>query len=183
MSVLDDFVGQCRALAHSPTAENEIAAATRDLITAPDAIKACAPSLNPTASSGGDEATIFEDDTLTVMVLATPPGIDQPPHDHEMSAIIGIYGGGEVHRFYRRVESEPAIVASGGKTIRAGETLTMGPTAIHAIAAEGDEVCYAVHTYLGRLSTVERSLFNPDTLLPEPMDLARYEQYCRPLAP
>lgn len=38
----------------------------------------------------------------------------------------------------------------------------------------------AVHVYLGALSSIDRSLFDPDTFDEEPMTVERYAEFCRP---
>ena len=56
----------------------------------------------------------------------------------------------------------------------------MAPDAVHAIAAAGPEQCRAIHVYLGPISTVERSLFHPETFAEEPLTIERYAEFGRP---
>lgn len=175
--LLDDFVETCRGLAAGDSPESEIAAATRELmVRAAELREQVAPFTDLDPLVGADE-TVFEDDTVTIMVLDTPPYVVQPPHDHSMTAIIGVFDGVEDHRLYRRTGD--GAVASGTKAVGPGETLVLGPEAIHAICAGGDSWARAIHVYLGPLAKVERSMFHPDSLVSEPFDLDRYRDYCQ----
>lgn len=135
------------------------------------------PLLDTIPTSGIDEV-LHEDDNITIMVIATPNGIEQPPHDHRIPAIIGVFEGSEEQRFFVRAGN--SLRPMRGRVLHAGEVLTLGKKAIHAISAPGSTPCRAVHVYLGSLSTIERSLFDPETFAEEPMSVDRYTELCRP---
>ncbi len=182
-ALLAPFVERCRAAVHSAEPRRAVIAEVAGLMADRDLL-ASLPVPAPDAGhriTGADE-TIFEDDSLTVMLVHTRPGHDQPAHDHLVDAIIGVYDGGEVHRFYRRTgTSEPAIEHSGTRTIRAGDdVLALTPEAVHAIAAADGAWTRAVHVYLGGLSGVDRSIFHPETGVEEPLSMGRYVAWCRP---
>ena len=57
------------------------------------------------------------------------------PHDHRMSAVIGMYGGREDNVYWRRV-SNPAkfqIEPAGGEALGAGDTTILGRDIIHSV--------------------------------------------------
>lgn len=182
---LNDLVAECQAIAGANDTGDAALKALQEAVQAfvadPLAVSAIAPHLDPPTPvpvCGVDEV-LFEDDSLTVMLVDTPPGIAQPPHDHLMPVAIGIYEGIEVHRLFDRDES--GIVSAGEEEVPTGSVITLDTDAVHAIAAGSQDWCRAIHVYLGAINAVDRSIFHPETLAEEPLTLARYEQWCRPL--
>lgn len=179
--MLNDFIAQCRDLVAGDEPVVAVRAAMDDLLTAHAHELADAyPAPTDSTSISGESNTLFEDDTLSVMTVHTPPGVAQPPHDHLMSVVIGGYAGVEQQRLFRRTPgSDVDIEFTGTKDIGRGDILVLGPQGVHAIDAAGPEWASAVHVYLGRLSATKRSLFHPDTFVEEPLTLDRYDTLCR----
>ena len=80
------------------------------------------PLLDAIPPSGIDEV-LHEDDTITIMVIATPNGIEQPPHDHGIPAIIGVFDGKEEQRFF--VRSGNTLRPVRGRVLHAEEPLSV----------------------------------------------------------
>lgn len=177
--ILDDFIARCRSLVVGENPVVEITRAMEQLVAEPEALAAQIPEPvnRPDRSVAGFDEILFEDESLTVFVVHSAPGIQQPPHDHLISAVIGVYEGIEQQRYFRR--DGGSLVRSGGAGIGPGDVLTLGPAAVHAISASGSW-CRAAHVYLGALSSIDRSLFDPDTFDEEPMTVERYAKFCRP---
>lgn len=178
MTVLADFIETCRSLAVGERPVVEITSAMEQLVANPTelAAKIPQPPDGPDASVAGIDQILFEDHSVTVFLVHSRPGVVQPPHDHLISAVIGVYEGAEEQRYFRR--DGDTVVPSGGATIEPGQVLTLGPSAIHAIAAVGSAWCRAVHVYLGPLSSIDRSLFDPVTFAEEPLTTDRYDHFC-----
>lgn len=172
-TALAEFVATCRELAKTQDAVLTIRDAMEQLV----ADRTKLDDEFPLTGTDND-VTLHEDEHISIITCETMPGINQPPHDHLLQVVIGIIDGAEVHRFFHR--GPDGIEAAGGRTIAAGDVLSMQPEAIHAIAAQGPETCRAVHVYLGSLSSVDRSLFHPETFVEEPMTLERYAEFGRP---
>ena len=126
----------------------------------------------------GGEYVHHTSDELTVMVLDTLPGVLQPPHDHAMHAIIGVFQGCEEQRFFARTNT--GVVPAAGRTLEAGDVVVLGEQAIHAISAPQGQPARAVHVYFGDIYAAERALFDPDSLEPLPYTAERYDELCRP---
>ncbi len=126
----------------------------------------------------GGEHICHQADDLTIMVLDTLPGVLQPPHDHAMTAIIGVFQGQEDQRFYAR--SDTGVSLTRQRSLLPGDTIVLGENAIHAISAPADRPARAVHVYFGDIYAVDRSLFHPDTLQAHPYTGDRYDEFCRP---
>jgi len=126
----------------------------------------------------GGEHVVHQSDSLTVMVLDTLPGVVQPPHDHEMHAVIGVFEGCEDQRFFARTAD--GVMPASTHSLEAGDVVVLGERAIHAISSPTGRAARAVHVYFGDIYGVERSLFHPETLEPHPYTGERYDEFCRP---
>lgn len=106
-----------------------------------------------------DEVILYEDDTISIWFCRFRPGTTVPPHDHQMVATIGVYSGAERNDFF---ENDPkgTIRKSSEVILNAGKVLQIGPSAIHAVGCASAEPCCGIHVYLGRLTEVDRSLFD-----------------------
>lgn len=179
--MVEEFITTCRTLVVGDSPVVEITRAMEQLVADPAALAAQIPEPveRPDRAISGFDEILFEDESLTVFVVHSAPGIQQPPHDHRVSAVIGVYQGIEAQRYFRR--DGATIVHSGAADIGPGHVLTLGPAAVHAISA-GESWCRAVHVYLGALGSIDRSLFDPDTFDEEPMTVERYAEFSRPEA-
>ncbi len=176
-ALLTQFVDECRAAATADDAVVRIVAHLEQLVAQPDALMAAAGPLPDVLPPAGLDETLFEDETVTVMLVATPSGVVQPPHDHRMSAIIGVFEGSEVQRFF--VKAGAGLKEMRGRSIETGEVLSLGRKTIHAISAAEPGPCRAVHVYLGPLLQIDRSIFDPETGAEEPFSMDRYAEFCR----
>ena len=161
---LDDLLARLKKAAIAPDAPKAVRAILEETVSAPEAVAIGMPTFVE------NEAILFEDDTISIWFCRFMPGISVPPHDHKMSATIGIYRGAERNDFYEndpKINSENddrgGIRKSGKAELSAGEVLSIGPSAIHSVTCISDEPCCGIHVYLGKLSTVDRSLFNTKT--------------------
>lgn len=104
-----------------------------------------------------DEVILFEDDSVSIWFCRFQPGLVVPAHDHQMPAFIGVFAGTENNSFYSRQ-------ADGLREVRqsqvdAGDVIAIDAKAIHSVSCPGSQPSCALHVYLGKLTTVERSLF------------------------
>ena len=177
------FVSECRAAASASHAVAATRAVVREAVRALASGVAALPPLDSFyARHGGGlllghDRTLFEDDTVTVAVVETEPGHLQPPHDHSMCAVIGVFEGGERNRFYRRTGHRARLATR--RVVRPAEVIALRERTVHAISAEAGERCRALHVYLGPLDSRPRSLFHPETGIEEPFDFDTYLYYVR----
>ena len=111
---------------------------------------------------------------LTVLHVTWAPGMRLYPHNHEMWAVIGIYGGQEDNTFYRR--DGQTLVESGGKSMAEKDVLVLGNDAIHAVANPLQRLTGAIHVYGGDFVNQPRSQWPPETMEEEPYDMARVNE-------
>jgi predicted metal-dependent enzyme (double-stranded beta helix superfamily) len=174
------FIETCKPLA-AERDHHSISELLEKLLAEPDFATEVPPFLNvepsPLGWTLGGEHVCYKSDELTVMVLDTLPGVLQPPHDHEMHAIIGVFEGCEEQRFFAR--GDQGVTQAAGRTLHAGDVMVLGERAIHAISSPAGQPARAVHVYFGDIYDVERSLFNPETLEECRFTAETYDDFCR----
>jgi predicted metal-dependent enzyme (double-stranded beta helix superfamily) len=109
-------------------------------------------------------------DELTALHIVWPPGVDLFAHDHNMWAVIGIYGGREDNQFYRRLE-DGRIEPHTGKTITQRDVVMLGSDVVHSVANPTREWTAALHVYGGEFFTTPRTMWSKDTYEPMPLDI------------
>lgn len=87
---------------------------------------------------------------LLIQRFLWPPGYRVEAHDHGgVWAVVGVYGGEEESRWYRKIETG-AVEAAGTRTYAAGHVASMGPEAVHGIRnPRTREWTAALHVYGG----------------------------------
>jgi predicted metal-dependent enzyme (double-stranded beta helix superfamily) len=107
---------------------------------------------------------------LTIISVVVPAGAPPTlPHDHRMWAVVGIYGGQEDNRFYRRADG--GLDERGGRSLAVSEALAMGDDTIHAIANPlAHSSLAALHVYGGDLLGAERSMWTGPPYEERPYD-------------
>jgi predicted metal-dependent enzyme (double-stranded beta helix superfamily) len=159
---LDNFIDRCRRA----LGESLPAVAVRELL---DQALARPGELEDAFGppTHAELAPLFASAQLTVLRLIWAPGMELPPHDHRMWAVIGIYGGQEDNCFYRR--SGDGLTASGGKSLLRRDTLVLGTDVIHSVAnPDRRHFTGSIHVYGGDFLNQPRSLWDPATMVEEP---------------
>ena len=117
-AVLTAFVDTCRHAVQGDDARATIHAAMTELFADPASLAAGVPAFtaddiatSPRGFRLGGETLLHQAADLSVMVLATLPGVIQPPHDHEMVAMIGVFEGCEEQRLWARTNNGIEAVA------------------------------------------------------------------------
>jgi predicted metal-dependent enzyme (double-stranded beta helix superfamily) len=163
----DEFVTECLAAARSGgSAHPAIKEIVDRTVSNPSAIEA----------EVGDRTvspmmTIWHrSDELTALHIVWPPGVDLFAHDHNMWAVIGIYGGREDNQFYRRLD-DGRIEPHTGKTITQRDVVMLGSDVVHSVANPTREWTAALHVYGGEFFTTPRTMWSKDTYEPMPLDI------------
>jgi predicted metal-dependent enzyme (double-stranded beta helix superfamily) len=118
----------------------------------------------------GGISALHNTSDLTILRVAWTPGMALNPHDHNMWAVIGMYGGQEDNAFYRR--GPEGLETAGGRELPAGEVLVLGDDAIHSVSNTRREFAVALHVYGGDFFEADRSEWDPTTYEERPRDLA-----------
>jgi predicted metal-dependent enzyme (double-stranded beta helix superfamily) len=126
-----------------------------------------------------DEVLLHASRNLTIYHITLSPGLQYPPHNHLMEALIGIYKGGETNFIYpvaagklevpeRRDFTAPAVTRLPSHTV-------------HSVANTGSTRSGALHVYLGDLPRTRRQLWSLQGNQAESFDNDRYLAGARPI--
>jgi predicted metal-dependent enzyme (double-stranded beta helix superfamily) len=162
---LDDFLARCQ---EANTAD-EPRRAIREVL---DRALAEATSMGDVlAPAEGGITLLHHADDLTVLHAVWAPGMRLYPHNHEMWAAIGIYAGQEDNAFYRRAApGDVHLTGSGGKQLRAGDTVLLGDDTIHSVTNPLRSLTAAIHVYGGDFVNQPRSQWGPGPEVERPYD-------------
>lgn len=160
---VDELIRESLAAA----AERESQLAVREVLERalrnPAAVAAALPP------SQAEVTKLHVSEALTVIKVVWAPRISFPPHDHQMWAAIGVYGGEEDNTFYRRRTS--GLVETSRRELRERDVLVLGSDAIHAVANPRRTFTAALHVYGGDLFGTPRSEWDPTTFEEHPYDV------------
>ena len=121
----------------------------------------------------GEVQKIHVSDELTLINVIWAPAMTIMPHNHNMWAAIGVYGGREDNIFWRRVKDHPdgLIEAAGAKSIGPKEVRPLGDDIIHSVTNPTLGFTAAIHVYGGNFFAEERSEWDPLSLEEAPYDI------------
>ena len=118
---------------------------------------------------------LYQSESLTVINFVWAPYMTLLPHNHNMFAVIGIYGGREDNVFWRLLKDPggPALEAAGAQSMGVGQATTMGPDIIHSVSNPIRKLTPAIHVYGGDFFNPPkpRSQWDHETLVQEPWDM------------
>ncbi len=165
---LDRFITDCRDAVAADTTHKSVAEVVQRAMADPSAMLEALgepeePGITP----------LYQSSELTILNLAWKPSTTIPPHNHEMWAVIGIYGGREDNIFWRRIKDHPQglIEAAGARALSTGDVCPMGPDIIHSVTNPIPRMTAALHVYGGDFFEAERSEWEPDGLTEHQLDI------------
>jgi len=125
------------------------------------------------APERGGVQKLHVSDELTLINVIWAPGMTIMPHNHNMWAAIGVYGGREDNIFWRRCKDEPngLIEAAGAKSIGPKEVRPLGDDIIHSVTNPTMGFTASIHGYGGNFFAEERSEWDPLSLEEQPYDI------------
>jgi predicted metal-dependent enzyme (double-stranded beta helix superfamily) len=158
------FIDECR----QALKESNPHAAVKELVERAVAEPASVIAGLGEPSLGGIE-TIYHAKDLTILNILWAPGMTLYPHNHNMWAVIGIYGGREDNAFYRREDG--GLVHQNDRTLELGDVAPLGQSVIHAVTNPLDQITAGIHVYGGDFFATPRSEWDPETLQERPWDI------------
>ena len=114
---------------------------------------------------------------MSIWFVRFVPGQHVPPHDHQTTATIGVYQGAEDNHFYLREAGR--LVHKTSKRVSPGEVIALKADGIHSVEAADGAPSLAIHVYLAKLTTIERSLFDWDSGAASPFTDENFERMKR----
>lgn len=165
---IDTFIADCRSAVEEDPTHKSVTEIVRRALSNPSEVMAAfgepkEPGITP----------LYQSPDLTVINLAWKPSTTIPPHNHEMWAVIGIYGGREDNIFWRRVKDHPdgLIEAAGARALSTGDVCPMGSDIIHSVTNPIPRLTAALHVYGGDFFEAERSEWEPECLVEHQLDI------------
>lgn len=75
--------------------------------------------------------------------------------------------------FWRRVPdaTQGQIEVAGGQALGTGDTTLLGPDMVHSVINPLGRLSGAIHVYDGAFLTIQRSMWDPETLEEQPYDI------------
>ncbi len=110
---------------------------------------------------------------LTVLDVVWAANQATLPHNHQMSAVIGMYAGRENNLFWRRTPhaAKYQIEAAGGEALGPGDVTLLGRDVIHSVINPLGKLSAALHIYDGDFLGMARSMWDAETLKEAPYDI------------
>lgn len=110
---------------------------------------------------------LYQSKDLTILNVIWAPWMTLLPHNHRMWAIIGIYTGREDNIFWRRLPEGAGsrLEAAGAKALCEKDAYPLGQDIVHSVTNPIPRLTGAIHVYGGDFFGVDRSEWDPETLL------------------
>lgn len=167
---IEQFISDCQAASRDTAATKAVReVVARALADVPALEKALG-----TPERGGVQR-VYVSDELTIINVIWAPFMTIRPHNHNMWAVIGVYGGREDNIFWRRLKDDAngRIEAAGAKSLGPGEVRPLGDDIIHSVNNPTTKLTGAIHVYGGNFFEMHRSEWEPETLTEQDYDIER----------
>jgi len=165
---LDRFIADCKAAVAEDPSHKLVREVVERAVVAPDAVMKAVgePRL-------GCVEALHRGDDVTILNVVWPPLFTIMPHKHRMWAVIGVYTGGEDNMFWRRIgdPGKSRIEAAGACSLRVGDTEPLGRDIVHSVTNPIGKLTGAIHVYGGDFFAVQRSEWDPETLVERAYDI------------
>src|SRR5437773_10353 len=125
-----------------------------------------------------DEVLLHASRNLTIYHITLSPGLQYPPHNHLMDALIGIYRGGETNFVYPVAGGKLGVPERRDCTAPA--LVHLPPDTVHSVANTGSARSGALHVYLGDLPKTHRHMWLLQGNQAESFENDRYLAGARP---
>jgi predicted metal-dependent enzyme (double-stranded beta helix superfamily) len=164
---LDRFVADCRAAVAEDASHKLVREVVARAVADPQAVL---KALGEPRIAGVE--AIYRGDDLTIFSVIWAPLMTILPHDHRTWAVIGVYGGGEDNVYWRRTgePGEARIEAAGARSLRVGDVEPLGRDIVHSVTNPLGKLTAAIHVYGGDFVAIQRSEWDPETLIERPYD-------------
>lgn len=166
----DRFVADCQSALKDASPERAVREVVARAVDDPSAVL---KGLGEPAQGGVQ--LIHKAPDLTIINAIWSKFMTIMPHNHEMWAVIGVYTGREDNIFWRRIADETGgrIEAAGAKALGVRDAVPLGKDIIHSVTNPIPRLSGAIHVYGGDFFGIDRSEWNPETLLERPYDVAK----------
>jgi predicted metal-dependent enzyme (double-stranded beta helix superfamily) len=103
----------------------------------------------------GGIRSLYNDPDITILNIVWAPLMVLRPHDHNMWASIGVYGGREDNVYWQRTGN--TVEAIGAKSLGRGDVGSLGEDGVHSVINPIQKLTAAIHVYGGDFFAPGRS--------------------------
>lgn len=166
----DQFVADCRSALGEATPEKAVREVVAREMSDPGSVLRGLGE-----PEAGGVQLIYKSPELTIINAIWSKFMTILPHNHEMWAVIGVYTGREDNIFWRRIRDEDGgrIEAAGAKALCEKDAEPLGKDIIHSVTNPIRRLSGAIHVYGGDFFGIDRSEWDPETLLERPYDVSK----------
>jgi predicted metal-dependent enzyme (double-stranded beta helix superfamily) len=161
MFEIERFVEDCRAALAADKSQKSLREVVARAVADPEAVITAVGEPQKAML-----AKLHHSPDLTILNVIWGPMMTLMPHNHNMTAVIGIYTGREDNIFWRR-RADGRVEAAGAEAISAREAVTLGHNIIHSVTNPIPRLTGALHVYTGDFFGAARSQWNAETLCEE----------------
>jgi len=127
-----------------------------------------------TGTGGNALQAFYRAPDLSLLKVRFPNGRRTPPHDHGTWAAILVLSGAERNSLYKR-NADGSLAYERALDLAPGSVIFMPAGAVHVAECTGDAPAIGLHVYGGNVLGLERRMWDPDTLVEQPLDWSQYE--------
>jgi predicted metal-dependent enzyme (double-stranded beta helix superfamily) len=166
----DRFIADCQAAIRVDGSQPAMREIVARAVSEPGAVLA---TLGEPRRAGIE--AIHRSPDLTILNVVWGAKMTLMPHDHRIWAVIGIYTGREDNIFWRRLPPEEGnrVEAAGARALSVKDAASLGRDIIHSVTNPLPRLTGAIHVYGGDFFGIDRSEWDPETLLERPYDMAK----------
>ena len=168
---LEELIASCRSALREHTSELAVRELAASAMSRPAELEAALGT-----PSGGGMHTLHRSPEITVLNIIWPPGMALYPHDHNLWAVIGLYGGQEDNTFYARNKEGTGLVRTGVKEFHSQDTVALAKDAIHAVTNPRSVYTGAIHVYGGDFFNEPRSQWASEDAEEVPYDVEQAQR-------
>jgi len=161
---LDRFIQDCREALAESDSQAAVRQVVKRAVTSPGEV---IRELGEPELAGLE--TLYHADDLTILNIVWAPDMTLHPHNHNMWANIGIYGGLEQNTFYQR--GSDGLMQKGEKLLEQKDVASLHKDVIHSVHNPCSKLTTAIHVYGGDFFATPRSEWPLETLEEQPFDI------------
>jgi predicted metal-dependent enzyme (double-stranded beta helix superfamily) len=155
---LERFIADCRAAHAADRSHKAVREVVARAVSEPNAVLQWLG-----APKRGEVQKLFHSPELTILNVVWAPYMTIYPHNHRMWAVIGVYTGREDNIFWRKKDRK--VEAAGAQALSERDAVPLGADIIHSVTNPIPRLTGAIHAYGGDFFAIERSEWDPETLV------------------
>jgi predicted metal-dependent enzyme (double-stranded beta helix superfamily) len=155
---LERFIEDCRKAHAADPSHKAVREVVARAVSEPGAMLRCLGE-----PERGEIHKLHHSPELTILNVIWAPYMTIYPHNHRMWAVIGVYTGREDNIFWKR--SGNRVAAASAQSLCVRDAVPLGKDIIHSVTNPIPRLTGAIHVYGGDFFAVERSEWDPETLV------------------